>query len=142
MDNINDNINPILLNLSKIGNDSLGYISLLEKDLLPFVPKRIYWTYNAPDNVIRGNHSHHELEQIIVALSGVINITIINCSGVEFEFKLDSPDKGVYIPKKCWRVLEFSNNAVLMCVASMEYLESDYVRDYKEFQKSIDTKKI
>ena len=39
---------------------------------LPFIPKRIYWTYYTPDDVVRGNHSHHELEQILVAVSGKV----------------------------------------------------------------------
>ena len=60
-----DKTKPYLINFPKIGESSLGYISLTEKDNLPFVPKRIYWTYYTPEDVVRGNHSHYELEQIV-----------------------------------------------------------------------------
>jgi len=49
---------PTLINFPKIGNPSLGYISLAENDNLPFEVKRIYWTYFTPEDVERGGHSH------------------------------------------------------------------------------------
>ena len=132
-----DKTKPYLINFPKIGESSLGYISLTEKDNLPFVPKRIYWTYYTPEDVVRGNHSHYELEQILVAVAGKVTVTIITIEGTEHEFILDSPDKGVFIPKLCWRVLKYSHNAVQMCLASLEYSESDYIRSYEEFKKLI-----
>jgi hypothetical protein len=53
---------PHLINFSKIGSSQLGYISVAEKENLPFVPKRIYWTYFTPEDVTRGGHAHVELE--------------------------------------------------------------------------------
>lgn len=134
---MSDKTKPFLINFPKIGESSLGYISLSEKDNLPFIPKRIYWTYYTPEDVVRGNHSHYELEQILVAVAGKVTVTIITIDGTEYEFILDSPDKGVFIPKLCWRVLKYSHNAVQMCIASLEYSESDYIRSYEEFKKLI-----
>lgn len=134
---MSDKTKPYLINFPKIGESSLGYISLTEKDNLPFIPKRIYWTYYTPEDVVRGNHSHYELEQILVAVAGKVTVTIITIEGTEYEFILDSPDKGVFIPKLCWRVLKYSHNAVQMCIASLEYSESDYIRSYEEFKKLI-----
>ena len=128
---------PHLIYFPKIGESSLGYISLSEKENLPFIPKRIYWTYYTPEDVVRGNHSHYELEQILVAVAGKITVSIITLEGMEFEFILDSPDKGVFIPKLCWRVLKYTHNAVQVCIASLEYSESDYIRSYEEFKKLI-----
>uniref|UniRef100_UPI004047E3BE sugar 3,4-ketoisomerase n=1 Tax=Algoriphagus sp. TaxID=1872435 RepID=UPI004047E3BE len=130
-------IAPYYIDFPKKGKSQLGYISLVEKDLLPFIPKRIYWTYFTPEDVVRGNHSHYELEQILVAVAGKVTVTIITIEGTEHEFILDSPDKGVFIPKLCWRVLKYSHNAVQMCIASLEYSESDYIRSYEEFKKLI-----
>jgi dTDP-4-dehydrorhamnose 3,5-epimerase-like enzyme len=128
---------PHIIKFPKIGNCDFGFLSLAEKEHLPFIPKRIYWTYNTPENIIRGNHSHYELQQILVAVAGSIKINIINARGKEFEYKLDSPDIGLYIPKQCWRTLVFSSNSVLMSIASNEYSESDYIRNYEEFKKQI-----
>jgi hypothetical protein len=127
------NVKPVLIEFPKIGNSQLGYISVSEKDSLPFVPKRIYWTYFTPEDVVRGHHAHYELEQILVAVAGKIEVDIILQNGESFQFVLDSPNLGLFIPKMSWRTLKYSHNAVQMCIASMEYNEKDYIRDYNFF---------
>ncbi len=117
----------------KIGNPSLGYISIAEKENLPFIPKRIYWTYFTPEEVERGGHSHFDLHQILVAVAGSIVVTTEMLDGEKQEFLLDRPNIGVFIPKMCWRTMQYSHNAVQMCIASNEYDEKDYIRDYEEF---------
>ena len=119
----------------KIGNSFLGYISLAENETLPFDVKRIYWTYFTPEDVERGGHSHIELQQILIAMAGTITVKTEMPGGVKQVFVLDSPNKGVLIPKLCWREMKYSHNAVQMCIASMAYDESDYIRDYNEFKK-------
>jgi hypothetical protein len=34
-----------------------------------------------------------------------------------------------------WHNMEFSENAVLMSLASLPYDESDYIREYEDFKK-------
>ena len=128
------NLEPFLLEFPKIGNPALGYISLAEKDELPFEVKRIYWTYFTPENVERGGHAHHELEQILVALAGKITVSTEMPGGKRKIFVLDSPDKGVFLPRKSWHIMQYSHNAVQMCIASDVYEEVDYIRDYEEFK--------
>ena len=128
------NTEPFLLEFPKIGNPALGYISLAEKDELPFEVKRIYWTYFTPENVERGGHAHHELEQILVAIAGKITVSTEMPGGKRKIFVLDSPDKGVFLPKKSWHIMQYSHNAVQMCIASDVYEEVDYIRDYEEFK--------
>jgi hypothetical protein len=128
---------PKLINFNKIGSSDLGYISVVENDEnIPFEIKRVYWTYYTPQDVTRGGHAHYDLEQVIVAVSGTITFTTEDLHGNKAEFILDSPDKGLYIPKLIWRDIKFSHNAVLLCMASEKYLESDYIRDYETFIKS------
>ena len=128
---------PKLINFKKIGSSDLGYISVVENDEnIPFEIKRVYWTYYTPQDVTRGGHAHYDLEQVIVAVSGTITFTTEDLHGNKAEFILDSPDKGLYIPKLIWRDIKFSHNAVLLCMASEKYLESDYIRDYETFIKS------
>lgn len=126
---------PRLIELRKTGSPMLGYITVAQNSELPFEIKRVYWTYYTPDSVIRGNHAHHELEQFIFATSGRIEFLLEGLDGKTEKFILDSPNVGLYIPRYYWRTIQFSHNAVLMCLASMEYFEEDYIRDYKEFAK-------
>ncbi len=126
---------PQIINFSKIGNSSLGYISLAENETLPFEVKRIYWTYFTPEDVERGGHSHINLEQILIAMAGTIIVKTEMPGGVKNTFVLDSPSKGLLIPKLCWREMKYTHNAVQMCIASIIYDESDYIRDYEEFKQ-------
>ena len=127
-------IKPHIIQFNKIGSPNLGYISVGENlENIPFEIKRVYWTYYTPQDVTRGGHAHYDLEQVIVAVSGTITFTTEDLKGNKREFILDSPDKGLYIPKMIWRDIKFSHNAVLLCMASEKYIESDYIRDYKTF---------
>ncbi|KIA88529.1 sugar 3,4-ketoisomerase [Kaistella jeonii] len=125
---------PHFISFNKIGDPSLGYISVAEiSDTIPFEIKRVYWTYYTPQDVTRGGHAHYDLEQVIVAVSGTITFTTEDLEGNKDEFILDSPDKGLYLPKLIWRDIKFSHSAVLLCLASEKYIASDYIREYKTF---------
>ena len=125
---------PKILELNAIGSLDIGYISVAEyHDSIPFKIKRVYWTYFTPNHIERGNHAHKKLQQVIVAVSGVIELTLIDKQKQKQVFTLDNPDVGLYIPKGYWRKIKFSHNAVLLCLASEKYDEDDYIRDYKEF---------
>ena len=102
---------------------------------MPFIPKRIYWTYYTPEDVERGGHAHFELEQVLIAVAGRVDLKVELVDGQVFDFCLDTPNKGIYIPKMSWRTMKYSHNAVQICIASMEYDEKDYIRDYEEFLK-------
>lgn len=124
---------PQIIDFNKVGSSALGFISIAEE--LPFEIKRVYWTYYAPHEVIRGHHAHKELRQVIFAVSGIIKFELEDLTGIKFSFVLDSPEQGLYIPKLHWRTMQFSHNAVLLCLASELYSEEDYLRDYDSFKR-------
>ena len=127
---------PKYINLSSIGSSDLGFITVAEyQNNIPFEIKRVYWTYYTPNKVTRGHHAHKALEQCIFAVSGQIDFELTSQPGKTFKFKLDSPEKGLYIPPMYWRTIKFSHNAVLLCLASEVYKENDYLRNFDEFIK-------
>jgi hypothetical protein len=125
---------PYLIHFSKIGDPFTGYISVAENASLPFKIERLYWTYLTPESVTRGAHAHYNLEQIIIAVAGEITITIENIQGKKETFHLSMPHIGLFIPKMCWREIKYSHNAVQLVLASMQYSENDYIRDYDAFR--------
>ena len=126
---------PQYIDLSKIGNPSLGYITIAESlKNVPFEVKRVYWTYYTPQDVVRGGHAHRELQQLIFAVSGTITFNTEDLDGNRDSFVLDHPSKGLYLPKLIWRDIHFTHSAVLLCLASEYYDEADYFRDYEEFK--------
>lgn len=124
---------PHVLNLGKLGNAEIGYLSVAET--LPFPIKRVYWTYDVPADVLRGHHAHRDLEQLIMAVSGTIEMELESVTGEKETFVLRHPWEALYIPRLYWRTITFSEKAVLLCLASMEYGEEDYIRDYAEFKQ-------
>ena len=127
---------PHIIELEKIGSPSLGYITVAEyQKNIPFDIKRVYWTYFTPNDVLRGGHAHKKLNQVIFAVSGIITFTTEDLQGNKETFVLDTPNKGLFLPEKYWRDIQFSHNAVLLCLASEAYTAEDYIRDYDEFKK-------
>ena len=115
-------------------SDTRGYLSVVENGLdIPFDIKRIYYLYMVPE-VARGAHAHKELQQLLIATSGSVEV-IMDDGANKKSFMLDRPWKGLLIPPGLWRDLEnFSGGAVLLCLASEKYDPSDYIRDYSEFK--------
>lgn len=127
---------PFLMEFPKIGDYTQGYISIAQgDDLLPFEIKRVYWTYYTPEEIIRGRHAHYELEQILFAAAGRITVRTEDIDGKKNEFILEKPNLGLFIPRMCWREMQYSHNAVQICLASIEYDEKDYIRDYNQFKE-------
>lgn len=128
---------PQLIEFKKIGSPDLGYISVTELgDQVPFEFKRVYWTYYTPNHIERGGHAHKKLQQVIVAVSGIILFSLEDKFGNKYTFELKKPNQGLFIPEGFWRDIKFSHNAVLLCLASDKYLEDDYVRDYEAFKQT------
>ena len=124
---------PYLIEFPRIGNTMEGYISVAENNTLPFSTNRVYWTYYTPESIRRGGHAHHQLEQILVAVSGKIIVETEMPGGVKERFILESPNVGLFMPIYCWHIMQYTHSSVQMCIANMVYDEKDYIRDYNEF---------
>lgn len=115
--------------------DTRGYLSVIEEGTdIPFKIKRIYYLYMVPE-AARGAHAHKKLQQLMVATSGSVHITM-NDGCEKKMFVLDKPWKGLLVPAGLWRDLDdFSGGTVVMVLASEKYIAEDYIRDYDEFLK-------
>jgi acetyltransferase-like isoleucine patch superfamily enzyme/dTDP-4-dehydrorhamnose 3,5-epimerase-like enzyme len=116
-------------------------VSEFQKDL-PFIPKRIFFVYDVPNSKIRGEHAHKTCEQLLVCIKGKVTALIDN--GKERnQIELDSLEKGLYIPPMIWGTqYNYSEDAILLCFASKNYDNSDYIREYSEYLKLSTSKKI
>lgn len=105
---------------------------------IPFNVKRIYYIYDIKDlNTTRDGHAHKTLEQVIFCLNGSFTLELDN-GDEKKEIYLNTPYKGVVIRNRIWHSRKkFSENTIVLVVASDYYNEEDYIRDYKEFRKYI-----
>lgn len=123
------------INLDLLG-DERGGLSVLEQNRnVPFDIKRVYYLTSTLKGVSRGFHAHKELEQVAVCVAGRCTMTLD--SGLEkADVIMDSPTKALRIEPMVWHEMhDFSDDCVLLVLASEHYDESDYIRDYQEFIK-------
>ncbi len=125
---------PELINLPKFP-DLRGNLSFIEEDThLPFKIRRVYWIYDVPGGEHRGGHAFRETEELIVALSGSFDV-VLNDGKKEYRFSLNRSYFGVLVPKMFWRMLEnFSTNSLALIIASTDFNEADYIRNFEEFK--------
>lgn len=115
-------------------SDSLGSLGVIEgTETFPFDLKRVYFLHNVPASAVRGSHAHKNLNQLVIAVSGSISVTLDDGSRSR-NFILDSANQGLTIPPGYWRTLtDFSPGACALVLASEVFTPSDYIRDYDEF---------
>ena len=107
---------------------------------LPFPVRRVYYIYGVKGAQRRGFHAHKALNQVLIAIAGSCKILLDN-GKEKTVVSLDKPTEGLFIGKDTWReMFDFSENAVLLSLASAEYDESDYIRDYGAFLKYLEEK--
>ena len=112
-----------------------GKLSVVEKDIIPFDIKRVYYLYDVPSDSYRGGHAHKKLIQFMIPLSGSFEV-LLDDGKKRKKIMLNKPDKGLLIPKGIWREMDnFSSGAICMVLASENFDESDYFRDYDQFKK-------
>lgn len=119
-----------------------GNLYLLEffKDL-SFDVKRLYFINSVRAGNTRGFHAHKCLEQVLICVSGKIQINLDN-GLMQKRIILDSSNKYLFIGPLIWRTMEWLvDDSVLVVLASENYDESDYIRDYNVFLGILANKK-
>jgi len=129
-----------LIEIPKISDpDGRGNLSVIEKEVLPYAIKRVYYLYDVPSDSSRGGHAHIELQQFLIALSGSFDV-VLDDGEERRTFTLNRPNKGLLIPNGIWRELEnFSAGAVCLSKVSDIYKEEDYLRSYDGFKAYLKT---
>lgn len=122
-----------LIDFPSLGDSRGSLVALEAFKTIPFQIRRIYYIFGTVSGVSRGFHAHKELQQVAVCIAG--RCRMILDDGVEkADVWLDSPTHGVIIDKMVWHEMhDFSSDCILLVIASEEYDESDYIRNYKEF---------
>lgn len=118
--------------------DPRGNLTPIEGDLdIPFSIKRAYYLYDVPSGTSRAGHAHKALQQIILPISGSFDV-LVNDGKDSKVCHMNRPNIGLYLPRLIWRELDnFSAGAVCFVLASLNYDENDYYRDYPSFLEGV-----
>lgn len=122
-----------LIDFNLLG-DERGHLTVLEANKnIPFDIKRVYYLTGTKPGVARGFHAHRRLEQISVCVAGKCRMLLDDGTDKE-DVWLDSPTKAIRIEKMVWHEMhDFSEDCVLLVLASDHYDELDYIRVYNNF---------
>jgi hypothetical protein len=114
--------------------DKRGHIGVLEANRhFPFDIKRIYYLKALSSENARGFHAHKELFQAAICLSGSFKMLLDDGENRE-NVLLNSSEPPLLIEPLVWHVMsEFSEDCIILVLASDYYCEEDYLRDYADF---------
>ena len=126
-----------LISFESLGDHRGSLVAIEQNKNIPFEIKRIYYIYDTKPGVVRGLHAHKALKQVAIALKGSCRFVLDDGFAKE-DIILDCPTKGILIDSCLWREMhDFSEDCVLMVLASEHYDESDYIRDYAVFLQEV-----
>ncbi|ELI3523150.1 sugar 3,4-ketoisomerase [Vibrio vulnificus] len=125
------------IDFKEIGDHRGSLVALEGSKDIPFDIKRIYYLFGMQPDLPRGFHAHRGLIQVAVCVKGQCDI-LMDDGRSKQTVTLNSPAKGLVINKMQWHEMHnFSDDCVLLVLASDVYDEADYIRDYSDFLKVI-----
>lgn len=103
----------------------------------PFDIKRVFYIYGSDATVVRGQHANRRTEFVLINVAGSSKVKVDN--GYEsVVYELNRPRMGLYLPSMLWKdMYDFSEDSVLLVLASEHYDGKEYIRDYEEYKKEI-----
>ena len=126
-----------VLNFADKG-DARGKLVVVEgaKDI-PFEIKRVFYIYGSDSEVVRGQHANRESEFVLINVGGTSKVRIDNGHS-EAVVELNKPMMGLYIPTMVWKdMYDFSEDSILLVLASTHYDGTEYIRNYEEYKKEM-----
>lgn len=114
--------------------DSRGNLSFVEGGRhVPFSIRRVFYIYDVPGGETRGGHAHRTNSEVLIAVSGSLDV-ILTDGQREVTHTLNRANRGLYVPAGLWITMpNYTTGTVLLVLASEEYDESGYIRDFDKY---------
>jgi len=119
-------------------SDPRGTVSFIETGIdLDFAIRRAFWIHGVPSGQPRGHHAHRHVRLAMIAVTGGAELVLDD--GVTREtVRLDRPDRAMLVEPWVWHELvDFAASTVVLVLASANYEEADYIRDYDTFRREV-----
>ena len=121
--------------------DERGHLVIVEGLTdVPFEIKRIFYIYGSDAKVVRGKHANRRTKFVLINVSGTSKVKVDN--GHEtVVVELTRPHTGIYLDTMLWKdMYDFSEDSVLLVLASEHYDSEEYIRDYDLFLSEVNQK--
>ena len=94
--------------------------------------------YGSDHDIVRGKHANKKTEFVLINVVGTSKVKVKDGEGNEAIFCLNRPHTGIYLPTMVWKEMyDFSEDSVLLVLASEHYDPEEYIRDYDVFEQMI-----
>lgn len=131
-----------LIELPKIKNRA-GNITVIDDfdNSIPFGVKRIFYLYDIPGGESRGAHAHKDCHQFLIAVSGSFEV-LLDDGKIKRQVQLNRANFGLHIPPGIWASeINFSSGSICLVLASHQYNEMDYLREYDTYLQYLNLNK-
>lgn len=120
--------------------DDRGHLVIVEGNQdIPFEIKRVFYIYGSDRDVVRGRHANYNTEFVLINVAGTSKVKVDDGTNQKI-FSLDRPHTGIFLPKMVWKdMYDFSEDSVLLVLASEHYDAEEYIRDYAQYLKVVET---
>ena len=126
-----------VLNFADLGDERGKLVVVEGEQHIPFAIQRVFYIYGSDNEVVRGQHANRESEFVLINVGGTSKVRIDNGHS-EAIIELNKPMRGVYIPTMVWKdMYDFSEDSILLVLASTHYNGKEYIRDYEEYKKEM-----
>lgn len=122
-----------LISLPKV-TDIRGDLTFAEVEKqIPFSVRRIFTVYNVPSKEVRGEHAHKTSHQLLICVKGTLSV-VVDDGKHSYEITLNPLGFGIYVPPLIWTIhYKYSDDAMLLVLASDKYNSREYIRNYDDF---------
>ena len=126
-----------VLNFADLGDERGKLVVVEGEQHIPFSIQRVFYIYGSDNEVVRGQHANRESEFVLINVGGTSKVRIDNGHS-EAVIELNKPMMGLYIPTMVWKdMYDFSEDSILLVLASTHYNGQEYIRDYEEYKKEM-----
>lgn len=128
------NLDRYKINLNKFSSENLGSLFVLDKLETPFVPQRVFFVHNVPQNSHRGVHAHKLCKQLLIVTEGKVKILVDDGFSRDYLI-VDNPQVAILIPEMTWSTqLTISKFSTICVLASHAFDKEDYFYNYDDFK--------
>lgn len=126
-----------VLNFKDLGDERGKLVVIEGHQDIPFDIQRVFYMYGSDSEVTRGQHANRQSEFVLINVGGTSKVRIDNGHS-EAIIELNKPMMGLYIPTMVWKdMYDFSEDSILLVLASTHYDGTEYIRDYEEYKKEM-----
>lgn len=126
-----------VLNFADLGDERGKLVVVEGTQDIPFKIERVFYMYGSDSEVVRGQHANRKSEFVLINVGGTSKVRIDNGHS-EAIVELNKPMMGLYIPTMVWKdMYDFSEDSILLVLASTHYDGTEYIRDYAEYKKEM-----